>query len=105
AGGVRIEEPAADLAIALAVHSALIGTAVPPDLAVCGEVGLGGEVRSVAHIARRLAEAQRLGFTRALVPPSTPDGPSGLRVLRVPTLAAAFASVATSATTAAAMEG
>lgn len=67
-GGVRISEPAADLAIALAIVSSRLDLAVPPDVAACGEVGLGGEVRRVGRLDLRLAEAARLGFHRVLVP-------------------------------------
>jgi DNA repair protein RadA/Sms len=90
AGGVQVTEPAADLAMALAVVSAGIGVPLPPDLVVCGEVGLGGELRQVASTTRRLAEAARLGFGRALVPSSAPDGPTGIEVHRVSTLGEAL---------------
>jgi DNA repair protein RadA/Sms len=74
-GGVRIADPGADLAVCLAVISAMTGRALGDDTVVLGEVGLGGEVRQVAHTSRRLAEAGRLGFARALVPDRAPDGP------------------------------
>jgi len=67
-GGVRVHEPGADLALALAIASATRSFVVPPGVVACGEVGLGGEVRPVAHLERRLREAARLGFTRAVVP-------------------------------------
>jgi len=67
-GGVRLAEPGVDLAVALAVASAAADRALPPDLVAVGEVGLAGDLRPVASISRRLAEAARLGFTRALVP-------------------------------------
>ena len=73
AGGVKVSEPGADLAVALAIASARDGAAVAADTVVIGELGLGGEVRQVPQIGRRLAEAQRLGFVRAIVPTSTPD--------------------------------
>ena len=82
-GGVRVAEPAADLAVVLALASAERHQAPPPDVIAFGEVGLGGEVRQVPHAPRRLAEAARLGFRYALVPPSCPDGPPGMRMLRV----------------------
>ena len=75
AGGVRLTEPAADLAVFLALASAARDRQVPADLAAFGEVGLGGEVRPVPQLVRRLAEAARLGFRRALVP-ATPDPPT-----------------------------
>ena len=67
-GGIRITEPAADLAVCLAVASAYLGLEMTPTLAAIGEVGLTGEVRRVSAIQRRLAEAARLGFKYALVP-------------------------------------
>jgi DNA repair protein RadA/Sms len=69
AGGLRIGEPAADLAVAGALVSALSGLSLPADLVSFGEVGLGGEVRAVGQRDQRLKEAAKLGFARALVPP------------------------------------
>ena len=91
AGGATVTEPAADLAVALAVASATTGHRLPDDTVACGEVGLGGEVRQAVGIERRLAEAQRLGFRRAVVPASAPEPPSGLTAIRVGTLAEAVA--------------
>jgi len=82
-GGVRVSEPAADLALVLALTSAATHLPPPSDLVAFGEVGLGGEVRQVPHAPRRLAEAARLGFRCCLVPASCPDGPRGVRLLRV----------------------
>jgi DNA repair protein RadA/Sms len=62
----------------------------------CGEVGLGGEVRQVAQLPRRLAEAARLGFRRAVVPASGPGGPAGMTTIRVSTLAQAVEVLLTS---------
>jgi len=67
-GGARACEPAADLAVCLALASSVSGKPVGPDMVAIGEVGLGGEVRRVSGMAKRLAEAGRLGFHRALVP-------------------------------------
>jgi len=89
-GGVRVNEPGADLALGLAVASALRGRPAPPDLVACGEVGLGGELRQVAHTPRRLAEAARLGFKRAMVPYSAPQTVEGIELMRVGTLADAI---------------
>jgi DNA repair protein RadA/Sms len=86
AGGVRVSEPGADLALALAVASAALEVPVPADLVACGELGLGGELRQVGQTARRLSEAARLGFSRAVVPDSAPDAPEGLELVRVATL-------------------
>ena len=95
AGGVKTTEPGADLALALALASARSGVAVPDDLVACGEVGLGGELRQVHQTARRLAEAARLGFRRAVVPASAPLDLPGLDVLRVATLEQAVHLVCT----------
>ncbi|MEN8182008.1 MAG: DNA repair protein RadA [Myxococcota bacterium] len=72
AGGLRILEPAADLALALALASSRLDVPLPRDVAACGEVGLGGEVRRVGRIDARLREAERLGFRRVLVPEGVP---------------------------------
>lgn len=69
AGGLRITEPAADLAVAAALISSASGTPVPADLAVFGEIGLSGEIRAVSQGDVRLKEAAKLGFAEALVPP------------------------------------
>jgi DNA repair protein RadA/Sms len=82
AGGVRIDETGADLALVLAMTSAYLDLVVPTDTVALGEVGLGGEVRSVPQAGRRLAEAARLGFRTAIVPQSTPDV-DGLELVRV----------------------
>jgi DNA repair protein RadA/Sms len=71
-GGIRVAEPSADLGLALALVSAVSGAAIAPDVVACGEVGLSGEVRQVRNIGRRLGEASRLGFRRAVVPMSAP---------------------------------
>ena len=68
AGGLRITEPAADLAVAAALISALSGEAVPPEAVIFGEIGLAGEVRGVGQSELRLKEAAKLGFSRAIVP-------------------------------------
>ena len=67
AGGMRISEPAADLAIVLAISSSLHNRPLASDMVVFGEIGLGGEVRTVPQVQRRLQEAQRLGLTRAVL--------------------------------------
>jgi DNA repair protein RadA/Sms len=90
-GGVRLNEPGADLAVCLAVASAISGVPVPADLVAIGEVGLGGELRQVSHTPRRLAEAARLGVTRAIVPTSAPTGIEGIKVERAGTLLEALA--------------
>jgi DNA repair protein RadA/Sms len=91
AGGVTVEEPAADLGLAVAVASSLRDRPVDPRTVVIGEVGLAGEVRLVPHIGQRLAEAARLGFARAVVPRIVPaDAPGGLEVVPVSDLSGAL---------------
>jgi DNA repair protein RadA/Sms len=70
-GGVRLTEPSVDLAVALAVASATSDLSLPPQLVAIGEVGLAGEIRRVPGIQRRLAEAERMGFRSAIVPPGS----------------------------------
>jgi len=67
-GGVRVFEPASDLGVALALASSRLDLALPSDVAACGEIGLGGEVRRVSRIELRIREAARLGFRRVLLP-------------------------------------
>ncbi|UJB43296.1 DNA repair protein RadA [Streptomyces sp. A1-5] len=82
-GGVKLSEPAADLAVALALASAASDTPLPKNLVAIGEVGLAGEVRRVTGVQRRLSEAARLGFTHALVPTDPGKIPDGMRVMEV----------------------
>ncbi|MDQ6928119.1 MAG: DNA repair protein RadA [Actinomycetota bacterium] len=89
AGGVKVAEPGADLALCLALQSSDVNRALPDDLVAIGEVGLGGEVRQVGQMERRMAEAARLGFTRALVPTSAPAAPAGMTTVPVATVEAA----------------
>jgi DNA repair protein RadA/Sms len=89
-GGVRLTEPASDLAAALALASAIKDLPVRPGTIAFGEVGLAGEVRPVTGAHRRLAEAARLGFTAAIVPPGVVGAgpvPDGLRVGEAATVA------------------
>ncbi len=95
-GGARITEPAGDLAMAMAVASAGKNVALRSDLVAIGEIGLAGELRRVAEVPRRLAEAARLGFKVAIVPPEQGSGTArlssvdGMRVYEAPTLAHAL---------------
>jgi DNA repair protein RadA/Sms len=70
AGGMKIEDPAADLAVALAVASAFKEKNIPSDTAVLGEVGLAGEVRNVSQVSLRINEAAKLGFKHCIIPKS-----------------------------------
>jgi DNA repair protein RadA/Sms len=90
AGGVKAVEPGADLALALALVSAVSGTPAADDLVACGEVGLGGELRQVHQTARRLTEAARLGFRRAVVPASASVSVPGMEVLAATTVVEAI---------------
>jgi DNA repair protein RadA/Sms len=85
-GGARLGEPGADLAVAMAVVSAVHDAPIGRDIVVLGELGLGGEVRQVAQTPRRLAEAARLGYRRAIVPARAPHV-DGIRNVPVDTLA------------------
>ncbi len=89
-GGLRITEPAADLALALAVASGALDIALPSGVVALGEVGLAGEIRQVARLGDRLAEARRLGFRTALVPAAYDTADDGMTLHRVPDLHAAL---------------
>jgi DNA repair protein RadA/Sms len=92
AGGVKLSEPGLDLGVCLAVVSAIRDQPLPADLAVFGEVGLGGELRQVGQAQRRLTEAARLGLRRAVVPANSPECDVGIAVVRATTLAEAIAA-------------
>jgi len=89
-GGVRIGDPACDLAVALAVASAERSQPLPRHVVAVGEIGLAGDIRPVAAVGRRMQEAARLGFTHAIVPTGAPEPPPGMTAYQVPTLAGAF---------------
>jgi DNA repair protein RadA/Sms len=95
-GGVRLTEPSVDLAVGLAVASAIANVSTPPDLVAIGEVGLAGEIRRVAGAQRRVAEAERMGFRRAIIPAGSglvPGGPgSHLSVTEVSDMKSAIAA-------------
>jgi len=92
AGGVKLSEPGLDLGVCLAVVSAIRDQPLPADLAVFGEVGLGGEVRQVGQAQRRLIEAGRLGFRRVIVPANSPACDVDVDVIRASTLSEAIAA-------------
>jgi len=92
-GGLRITEPAADLSVALAVASSFRDTRVDPRLVAIGEIGLSGELRSVGQMDRRLIEAKRLGFTKAVVPSAVSRADAlkhGLEIIRAASVAEAL---------------
>ena len=85
-GGLRLDEPGADLPVILAVASSYRDQAIPDDLVAIGEVGLTGEIRTVSHMNQRLAEAARLGFKKCIIPRNGAeklDIPIGLTVYKV----------------------
>jgi len=85
-GGLRLEEPGADLPVVLAVASSYRDQPIADDLVAIGEVGLTGEIRSVSHMNQRLAESARLGFKKCIVPKNGSDKleiPNGMTVFRV----------------------
>ena len=88
-GGLRLDEPGADLPVVLAVASSYRDAPIADDLAAIGEVGLTGEIRAVSHLNQRLAEIMRLGFKKCIIPKSGSDKaeiPAGLTVYRVKNL-------------------
>lgn len=94
AGGMSLAEPAADLAVCVAVASSYKDAVLPADWAVMGEVGLAGEVRAISRLDRRIAECKRLGFTHILCPRDSVrriDVPDGVTVHGVDTVAQALA--------------
>uniref|UniRef100_UPI0026231F75 magnesium chelatase domain-containing protein n=1 Tax=Trebonia sp. TaxID=2767075 RepID=UPI0026231F75 len=91
-GGVRLTEPSVDLAVALALASSTANLAVPQGVVAVGEVGLAGEVRNVAGVPRRLTEAERMGYRRAIVPAGSADVQGGgtMEVIEVDDIRAAL---------------
>jgi DNA repair protein RadA/Sms len=89
AGGLRIVEPAADLAAAAALASSALDVPLPQGCVVFGEVSLSGEVRAVGRMEARMKEARKLGFDRALAPAAASEGAPALEVSPVKRLAEA----------------
>ncbi|BBY26181.1 DNA repair protein RadA [Mycolicibacterium sediminis] len=89
-GGMKLNDPSADLAIAMAIASAAQDLPMPADAIAIGEVGLAGDIRRVTGMDRRLAEAARLGFKRAVVPAGVTGAPPGLRIKAVDDLGGAL---------------
>ena len=95
-GGVKITEPSSDLAVAIAIASAVLDEPVPHTLLALGEIGLSGEVRPAVGVARRLTEAARLGFRTALVPVGAladAAPPAGMDVVEVTDVGQAIAEM------------
>lgn len=96
AGGLRIDETAVDLGLCIAIASGLKDIPLPPDMIFIGEVGLGGELRSVSQLEKRLTEAAKMGFTKAVVPKASMRGlkvPDTISVYGAKTLAEAIESI------------
>lgn len=93
-GGMKLDDPSTDVAIALAIASSFVEKPLPPDMCFFGEVGLGGELRPVMQAERRIAEAATMGFKRVLLPEagSSPDmgKKTGIELVRCNTLAQAL---------------
>jgi len=93
-GGLTIDEPALDLGIIMALSSSFHDRVVPNRTIVVGEVGLGGEVRAVSRLSKRLGEAARLGFKNAVIPMANKElnseGVQGLKITRVASVADAI---------------
>ena len=101
-GGAKLSEPAADLAVALAIAGSGMDRPLPADTIAVGEVGLAGDIRPVSGVARRLQEAARVGFTRAIIPVGSlgeDSAPSSMQVLEVADLGQAVRALAARVTT------
>lgn len=97
-GGLKLDEPAADLAVALALYSGLCDKVIPEKLMVFGEVGLGGEIRAASHVRERVREGARLGFERCIIPKQSFSSLSknenyGIQIIGVRTLEQAFRAI------------
>lgn len=95
AGGLKLDETANDLGLCIAIATGLRDVCLPPDMIFIGEVGLGGELRTVSQLEKRLTEAAKLGFTKAVVPKATLRGvkaPKGLTVISAETITQALSA-------------
>ncbi|MCH5208404.1 MAG: DNA repair protein RadA [Oscillospiraceae bacterium] len=97
-GGLKIDEPAADLAVAAALYSGLCDKPVPEDMIMFGEVGLGGEIRSVSRVRERVKEAARLGFKTCIIPANSlqKNEDLGIKTVSVRDLGQAFREISPS---------
>lgn len=96
-GGFKLDEPAGDLSVALALHSSVLDKPVHEKIIAFGEIGLGGEIRSISHVANRIREAERMGFEVCILPKQSLKGlnPSGYktRIIGVSNIKQAFAAI------------
>jgi len=96
AGGLKIDETAIDLGLCIAIASGVRDVPLPPDMVFIGEVGLGGELRTVSQLEKRLMEASKMGFTKAIVPKASMRGlkaPENMSVYGAKTLSEAISAV------------
>ena len=96
-GGFRLDEPAGDLPVAMALYSGIMDREIDEELIAFGELGLGGEIRSVSHIAQRIREAERMGFKKCIVPKQSVSAIDpkdyDIEIIPVSTLKQAFAVI------------
>ncbi len=95
-GGMKVDEPASDLAMAVAMASSYFDKPIPQDMAFVGEIGLSGELRAASQLSTRLAEAAKIGFKRVMIPKMRKrvgDVPEGLQVVEVRNVGEAMAIV------------
>ena len=96
-GGFRLDEPAGDLPVAMSLYSAIMDKQIDEQLVAFGEIGLGGEIRSVSHITQRIREAERMGFTKCIIPKQSASSinPNEYEIEIIPasTLRQAFSSI------------
>ena len=95
-GGLNLDEPAADLAMVMALASSFRDKPIPSDLVAIGEVGLTGELRAVNGLGQRLSEVRRIGFTKCLIPARNSGKltePEGLQLIRVRNIREALAAI------------
>ncbi|MDD9331828.1 MAG: DNA repair protein RadA [Wolbachia sp.] len=83
AGGLRIQEPSADLAVAASLISSIVNLPLPASSVICGEVALSGEIRNISHADLRLKEAQKLGFKKAIMPKSGTYSTKGIEIIKL----------------------
>ena len=96
AGGIKIDDPGADLGIAMSIISSLRDKSIDSHSVAIGEIGLGGEIRTIAHCDRRIQEAQKLGFTKIVVPKNNVkkiQAANGNRVVGVDTITQAISEL------------
>jgi DNA repair protein RadA/Sms len=96
-GGLKLDDTAADLAVAMALYSSLTDKAIDSKTIAFGEIGLGGELRTVTHAAQRIAEAERMGFERVIMPAhalkSVDMKKVGIRIVGVRSIKEAFKEI------------